>query len=248
VDGLAPGKHQLRASKPGFKEWRATVEVVVGQTLPINIVLQPVFDPEVVRIPAGDFIMGNDSGAKDTKPAHPVTLPDYEIARREVTNQQYKLFLDLTGHAPPHPQLSGWSGKNFPVGREHAPVVGMSWEDATAYCHWLSQQTGKRYRLPTEAEWEKAARQAGNVFQSIGQVWEWCQDWYDPEYYKRREQISPTGPPFPPKTKKAKEDAGRVIRGGTNAGRLRVFERNSFVPALGRADIGFRVVRDLRQP
>jgi formylglycine-generating enzyme required for sulfatase activity len=251
VDGLLPGKHQVRATKAGFREWRGVAEVTANATSRLEIALTPVIDPEMIRVVAGDFIMGSDSGAKDAKPAHPVYLNDYEIARREVTNRVYKMFLDATNHQPPNPQLSGWQGRNYPPNRDDDPVIGITWEDATAFCHWLSQQTGVRYRLPTEAEWEKAARSAGNVYQSIGVVWEWCQDWYDPEYYKRRERLNPTGPVQPPKAKKSKEGGPlRVIRGGMAArgnNRLRVFERGAFPPAQGRADIGFRVVREIRQ-
>lgn len=251
VDGLLPGKHQLRAAKGGFREWRGTVEVAANETKSVEIALAPTIDPEMIRVVAGDFVMGSDAGAKDAKPAHPVYLNDYEIARHEVTNRVYKMFVDAANHQPPNPQLSGWQGRNYPPNRADEPVVGVSWEDANAFCHWLSQQTGARYRLPTEAEWEKAARSAGNVYQSIGVVWEWCQDWYDPDYYKRRERQNPVGPAQPPKAKKSKEgNALRIIRGGVAArggSRLRVFERNAFAPSQGRADIGFRVARMVRQ-
>ncbi len=251
VDGLLPGKHQVRAAKTGFSEWRGVVEVVAGVTKNVEIALAPVINPEMIRVVAGDFVMGNDAGAKDAKPAHPVYLNDYEIARREVTNRVYKMFVEATNHQLPSAQLSGWQGRNYPPNRADEPVVGVTWEDATAFCHWLSQQSGAHYRLPTEAEWEKAARGAGNVYQSIGVVWEWCQDWYDPDYYKRRERQNPTGPAQPPKAKKSKEgDALRVIRGGAPTrgnSRLRVFERNAFSPSQGRADIGFRVVREIKR-
>lgn len=250
VDGLLPGKHQVRAAKAGFREWRDTIEVVAGETRNVEIALAPVINPEMIRVVAGEFVMGNDAGAKDARPAHPVHLNDYEIARREVTNREYKMFVEATNHQPPNPQFSGWQGRNYPAGRADQPVVGISWEDAAAFCNWLGQQTGAHYRLPTEAEWEKAARGAGNVYQSIGLVWEWCQDWYDPEYYKRRERLNPIGPAQPPKTKKSKDSGPlRVIRGGLTArgGRLRIFERSAFPPAQGRADIGFRLVREIKR-
>jgi formylglycine-generating enzyme required for sulfatase activity len=250
VDGLLPGKHQVRAVKLGFSEWRGAVEVGAGETKNIEIALAPVINPEMIRVVAGEFVMGSDAGGKDAKPAHPVYLNNYEIARREVTNRVYKMFVDATNHQPPNPQFSGWQGRDYPPNRADEPVVGVSWEDAVAFCQWLSQQTSARYRLPTEAEWEKAARGAGNVYQSIGAVWEWCQDWYDPDYYKRRERQNPTGPAQPPKAKKSKEGgAMRVIRGGVATrgnSRLRIFERNAFPPSQARADIGFRVVREIK--
>lgn len=249
VDGLTPGTHQLRAVKAGFKEWRNVVKVVAGETLRVNIALVPVIDPEMVRVPSGEFLMGNEGGERDAKPAHPVTISEFEIGRREVTNRLYKFFVDAANHPVPSPQLSGWQGNNYPAGKADQPVVGISWEDATAFCHWLTQQTGKRYRLPTEAEWEKAARTVGNVYLSVGQVYEWCQDWYDPDYYKRREKVNPPGPALPPKPKKAKEVPQRAIRGGVasqTANRVNPFARYSYIPAQGRADLGFRIVREAK--
>lgn len=249
VDGLLPGDHRVRAIKTGFREWRNVVKVTAGETLRVDITLLPNINPELVRVPAGEFVRGNDA-AKDTKPAHPVMLSEFEIARSEVSNRLYKLFVSAANHPAPNPQLSGWQGANYPAARADEPVVGITWEDANAFCHWLTQQTGARYRLPTEAEWEKAARTVGNTYQSVGAVYEWCQDWYDPEYYKRREKINPPGPAQPPKLKKSKEGPQRVLRGGVasrTAGRLSPFERSAYFPAQGRADIGFRVVREVKQ-
>ncbi len=250
VDGLLPGDHRVRAVKAGFREWRNVVKVLAGETQPVDITLLPNINPELVRVPAGEFVMGNDSGLKDTKPAHPVTLSEFEIACREISNRTYKLFVSAANHPAPNAQLSGWQGANHPAARADDPVVGISWEDANAFCHWLTQQTGARYRLPTEAEWEKAARTVSNTYQSVGLVYEWCQDWYDPEYYKRREQINPPGPTQPPKLKKSKEAPQRVLRGGVasrTGGRLSAYERSAYFPAQGRADIGFRVVREVKQ-
>lgn len=249
VDGLLPGDHRVRAVKPGFREWRNVVKVTAGETQRVEITLLQNINPDLVRVPAGEFIMGNDSVAKDTKPAHPVTLSEFEIARTEVSNRLYKLFVSATNHPAPNAQLSGWQGTNYPADRADSPVVGITWEDATAFCHWLTQQTGARYRLPSEAEWEKAAQTVGNTYQSVGLVYEWCQDWYDPEYYKRREKINPPGPAQPPKPKKSKEAPQRVLRGGVasrTGGRLSPFERSAYFPAQGRADIGFRVVREVK--
>ncbi len=250
VDGLLPGDHRLRAVKAGFREWRNVVKVTAGETQRVDIALVPNINPELARVPAGEFVMGNDSGAKDAKPAHPVTLSEFEIARRPISNRTYKLFVSAANHPAPDPQLSGWQGTNYPAARADDPVVGISWEDATAFCHWLTQQTGARYRLPTEAEWEKAARTVGNNFQAAGQVYEWCQDWYDPDYYKRRDNVNPPGPTQPPKLKKSKEAPQRVVRGGaaTRTGdHITPYERSAYFPAQGRADIGFRVVREAKQ-
>lgn len=249
VDGLLPGDHRVRAVKAGFREWRNVVKVTAGETQRVEITLLQNIHPDLVRVPAGEFVMGNDSLAKDTKPAHPVMLSEFEIARSEVSNRLYKLFVSATNHPAPNAQLSGWQGTNYPAARADDPVVGITWEDANTFCHWLTQQTGARYRLPTEAEWEKAARVAGASYQSVGLVYEWCQDWYDPEYYKRREKINPPGPAQPPKLKKSKEGPQRVLRGGVasrTGGRITPYERSAYFPAQGRADIGFRVVREVK--
>jgi formylglycine-generating enzyme required for sulfatase activity len=246
VDGLLPGTHQLRAVKPGYKEWRNVVRVTLGEISRVEIVLAPGISPEMVRVPAGEFIMGNDKGPEDSRPAHPVVLGEFAISRREITNQFYQNFLEATKRTPPDPQLSGWQGANFPTGRADAPVVGVTWDDATAFCKWLSQETGMTYRLPTEAEWERATRAVGNVYQ-VSVVWEWCQDWYDAEYYQSKDRLNPQGPLLTPQPSRAVVQ-GRVIRGGaaSAAGRaVRVFERNAAPPIQGRSDSGFRVVREI---
>ena len=118
-------------------------------------------EPEVVLIKAGEFRMGSNSGAEDEKPVHKVIVSDFYIAKYVVDNAEYRRFMDATGHRAPAPKGEGWSfwsGRSFPGEIAQQPVVNVSWDDAVAYCRWLSQATGKLYRLPTEAEWEKAAR------------------------------------------------------------------------------------------
>lgn len=108
----------------------------------------------MVRIPAGKFMMGSPDGVgdKDERPVHEVRFPKpFAIARYETTFEEYDRFAQATGRALP-------SDAGF--GRGRRPVINVSWEDARDYAAWLSQQTGKHYRLPTEAEWEYAA-QAG---------------------------------------------------------------------------------------
>ncbi len=116
------------------------------------------FEPEMILIPAGEFLMGSaDSdplASNDEKPQHTVYLPDYYIGKTEVTNAQYAAFAESTGQvAPDH-----WVNGKPPSGKENYPVSNVWWYAAVAYCDWLSKVTGKSYRLPTEAEWEKAAR------------------------------------------------------------------------------------------
>lgn len=254
IDGLNPGPYQLRAVKPGFKEWRGPAQVLDGQTATIKITLQPILDPATARVAAGEFTMGNERGPKDARPVHAVSLAEFEISQSEVTNRLYKYFIDATGRPAPRgvgPAANfSWEGNNYPEGQADRPVVLVSWDDAVAFCRWLSEQTGARYRLPTEAEWEKAARSIGSQYASAGNLWEWCQDWYDPDYYQRRERVNPAGPPRGKKVKSGgREGEMRVMRGGAfgrGAMLLHTAERNYFIPSQGRFDIGFRVVREVK--
>ncbi|NBB19519.1 SUMF1/EgtB/PvdO family nonheme iron enzyme [Runella sp. CRIBMP] len=105
--------------------------------------------PDFVLVKGGTFSMGDDKGAIDERPVHSVTLADFFVAKHEVTVAQYRTFAKTTGKVMPAPPNWGWQD-------EH-PIVGVSWDDAVAYCEWLSGQLKKRVRLLTEAEWEYAA-------------------------------------------------------------------------------------------
>jgi formylglycine-generating enzyme required for sulfatase activity len=109
-------------------------------------------EPEMARIPAGWFWMGCETGRDDEKPVHRVSVDAFELGVHQLTNASYARFLARTQH----PKPIHWDDPNFNHPRQ--PVVGSSWFDAVAYCDWLSKLTGRRYRLPTEAEWERAAR------------------------------------------------------------------------------------------
>jgi formylglycine-generating enzyme required for sulfatase activity len=259
---------------------------------------------EYVFVPAGAFVMGDRSGTglERERPAHSVELPAFFISRYEITNREWKRFRDDPGYddpkfwpggrVVPRDQVPYWTQPNNhgggTDGSDDYPVIGVNWDAATAYCAWLSARTGKRYRLPTEAEWEKAARgtdgrsypwgegldrslanfvgaQAfdtvrpvgwydGTVreglatrsnaspygaFDMAGNVLEWCQDWYDRDYYAVSPKKNPTGPA---------SGAYRVVRGGSffvEAAELRTTARTMAWPSFqGHRMIGFRPVRE----
>ncbi len=140
---------------------------------------------ELVRVPAGEFLMGSDGtkdpGAPDDeKPQHRVHLPEFLIGKVPVTVAQFAAFVEATGHKTTAEEAgSGWvwetdafsevkgASWQHPAGpdsdidsKADHPVTQISWRDALAFCRWLSETTGRGFRLPTEAEWEKAARGA----------------------------------------------------------------------------------------
>ncbi len=120
-------------------------------------------EPEMVVIPAGRFRMGCLSGARAmmdyAKPVHEVTIESFALSKYEVTFAEYDRFTAATGRDRAWDR--GW-------GRGRRPVIYVSWEDAVAYTEWLSAHTGERYRLPSEAEWEYAARAGSGTVYSWG--------------------------------------------------------------------------------
>jgi len=226
--------------------------------------------PEMVRIPAGSFKMGDIQGGgfSNEKPVHRVSVSAFALGKYEVTFAEYDKFAQATGKSKPSD--SGW-------GRGNRPVIDVSWNDAVAYAKWLSQQTGHTYRLPTEAEWEYAARAGtttkywwGNkigsnkancdgcgsrwddkqtapvgsfranqygIYDTVGNVWEWCSDIYREDYYSSSPHSNPKGP---------STGRDRVLRGGS-WGSDAQYARAAFRFDVGPGDrshgIGFRLVR-----
>ena len=108
--------------------------------------------PELIAIPGGEYDMGQADGRAEERPVHRVCVSPFSLARFQVTNAQYDLFVHSARRKPPR-------FREEPDFRLPAqPVVGPAWLDAVEYCQWLSAKTGHPFRLPTEAEWEWAAR------------------------------------------------------------------------------------------
>lgn len=133
--------------------------------------------PDLVRVPTGPFAMGADDGRENERPSREVVLGEYLIGATAVTNAQYLRFVRASGHRPPgvfelpvvvrplqeirFREFAApycWQDGEPPAGRDDHPVVLVTWDDAREFCRWLSAETGRAFRLPTEAEWEKAAR------------------------------------------------------------------------------------------
>lgn len=108
--------------------------------------------PALVRIPGAWFLMGSEAGQDCERPIHRVWVDAFELAATQVTNAQYQQFLRAPAVLPP----PFCNDPNF--NDPDQPVAGVSWHDAAKYCEWLNMQTGRHFRLPTEAEWELAAR------------------------------------------------------------------------------------------
>lgn len=228
--------------------------------------LETVAKPEVVLVEGGAFHMGGYVNEGE-EPVHRVTLETYHIGKYPITVRQYNAFCAATGRRTP-------GGRNGWARGEHTPVVNVTYDDAVDYCGWLSENYGGSWRLPTEAEWEYAARGgrrsngymysgsndlstvgwfAGNtngypvasgrkqanelgIYDMSGNVWEWCQDWYDGGYYASSPKTNPQGP---------LSGTRRVLRGGACDDiplTCRVAHRSHHMPEERCVNIGFRVV------
>ena len=167
--GLAPAEQRLEAAQAALERQRQEAEEKARQ-----------YAGDMVAIPGGTFRMGDMSGegVDAERPVHSVTVPAFKLGKYEVTVGQFRRFVEATGHrtdaernadgnAGCYSNTSGdewdwvsgrsWRNPGFSVGDDH-PAVCVSWNDAQAFIEWLAAQTGKAFRLPTEAEWEYAAR------------------------------------------------------------------------------------------
>jgi formylglycine-generating enzyme required for sulfatase activity len=158
-DGTAPesGEETVAAAEPSpeaVPETAAAATESAGETGPGGVFKDKLasggFGPEMVWIPAGTFEMGSSGSSRHTeeRPRHTVKVSRFAISRYEVTIAQYEKFAKATGRPMPD---------TLYMEKETHPVVFVSWDDAFYYTKWLSEQTGKKYRLPSEAEWEYAA-------------------------------------------------------------------------------------------
>jgi formylglycine-generating enzyme required for sulfatase activity len=223
----------------------------------------PGLEPEMIYVPGGTFKMGSTAGAGDEKPVHQVSLGSFYIGKYEVTQKEWR---EVMGND---------INVNYFPGCDSCPVERVSWISIMEFLRRLNEMTGLNYRLPTEAEWEFAARggpgskgykysgssdidavawRDGNsdmhthpvglkkpnelgIFDMSGNVWEWCSDWYSPDYYSASPVNSPTGP---------EEGKYRVMRGGSwyhDLSGLKVSDRDSGEPEWRYGYVGFRLCR-----
>jgi formylglycine-generating enzyme required for sulfatase activity len=229
---------------------------------------KPLDLPEIewVKIPAGEFLMGDNykEGDVDELPVHRVNLSEYHISEFEITCSQYAKFCKATVREWPYNFSHTWD----------EPVTAVPWNEAKAFCDWLSKETGEKIDLPTEAQWEKAARggkqyrypwgndpldrslvnydmnlsepvgsYSGDVspyglFDMGGNAAEWCRDWYGASYYSTSPGQNPIGPA---------SGSFRVIRGGDYSSGIagtRTAKRRFKAPIYIASSLGFRIVKE----
>jgi formylglycine-generating enzyme required for sulfatase activity len=160
----------------------------------------PVVPEGMVAVAAGSYTIGRDDADPLEKPQHKVDLPAFVLDRTEVTNAAYKKFMDATGHKAP----TNWTSKGFPEGRDNSPVTGVTWQDAADYAAWAGK------RLPTEAEWEAAARGAD------GRIYPWGNDYRSGIANIGSEPDDITADQYPSGIK----DVGRYPQGASPVGAL----------------------------
>ena len=139
---------------------------------------------DLITIEAGSFLMGRNSGPRQETPAHPVTVQPFAMDRTEVSNTEYAEFVRETNHAAP----AHWGGNKPPFGQEQWPVVNVSFDDATAFAEWRSKRDAVAYRLPTEQEWEYAARNGER-----SDLYPWGTEWKDGAAVLKEATPSPVG-------------------------------------------------------
>ncbi|MFC2085074.1 SUMF1/EgtB/PvdO family nonheme iron enzyme [Bacteroidota bacterium] len=287
INNISPGNHTIFASKDNYLQSTKNVEVVNKQMSKADFLLikYDEIPPDMIYVQGGSFQMGDTfgDGDSDERPVHDVTKDDFYISKYEVSNEQYVEFLNSEGN-----QTEGgvtwldindsdcrieYTGGEYiqKNGYEDHPVVEVTWYGARAYCEWIGG------RLPTEAEWEYAARggiesngykysgsnniedvawysgNSGGTTNAVGEkypnelgikdmsgnVLEWCNDWYDEDYYDISPDNNPQGPG---------SGTYKVLRGGSwnyFTRDCRVSYRYRYLPGYSDCDSGFRVAQDL---
>lgn len=161
-EGLRVWQRSKNLKSSGFLDEESYRLIVTElSVVPVSAALSHQFSflPEMIRIPAGRFHMGSVDGDDDERPLHQVKIGSFELGKYEVSFDQYDAFAKATGRQLPDDE--GW-------GRGNRPVINVGWSDAKAYASWLSQETGETYRLPSESEWEYAARAGSRTDWSFG--------------------------------------------------------------------------------
>lgn len=201
-----------------FLLWPSTATINVGfhsptTPLPTAIATSATSMPKglenFVLIPGGTFTMGTDDKTcelpeckirldgepadnkigEDERPSHKATVADYYISKYELTNKEYAEFVKATNYqAPPN-----WTKGKYTLGTDNLPVTNVSWEDAKAYCQWRTQRDGIAFRLPTEAEWEHAAR-GDEAKGEADRLFPWGSHWDNNQTYARKPETLVTSP------------------------------------------------------
>ena len=278
-----------------IQRYEDMIKDLQNQLRPMKFPLRPVL------VEGGKFVVGADGADEDEAPPHEVHLDSFLMDPVPVTNQEFAEFLSAPESKQWTPErvhaiyrvpyfLCEFTGHNPPPYKWDHPVVWVSWYAAVAFCNWRSLRDGRDpvyefldhetvnadfskngWRLPTEAEWERAAREGVTdpnslasidptvanygknyrgttsvgrfkanplgVWDLLGNVKEWCYDWYDLDYYKNSPRENPWGP---------EQGDARVFRGGSwmdAASALRLTRRGTLLPRNTNPDFGFRCVR-----
>jgi formylglycine-generating enzyme len=252
-----------KAIENGDKDSRTWL---TGNPLFLYDLAAPVPMPDMVLVEGGSFQMGSTASVadEDEKPVHKVTVGSFYMAKNEVSLKEYTRFCIATNRVPTRDAFQ----KKYPQ-HDSLAVDEVSYRDAVAYCAWLSKATGRKFRLPTEAEWEYAAgggkKSKGFLFSGsddlskvgygqfigdkkpnelglygmAGYVAEFCADYYDKEYYSYSPQDNPKGP-LTGKTHVVRTGYDNIY--SSREKDYRVANRASVEPGMKRDRFGFRVV------